>query len=367
MLRFYKQTKPILFCIVLIGIFLAPQAHAATTSTKLIEPTLSVDIPGLSFSKALFEKGDIKINYIGEYISGVYTWIVGAAALFAIVMIMIGGLQYSLGATSSESVGKGKKRIKDAVVGLVLLLSTYAILAIVNPNLVIFKGLTLESVEARILEKATSGAEGAAFGSVSRSTCDAIVSNAIQGGKCNSRQKVTSPTGAEASCGQHHWFDRGANGDFKKITNLDYKAPWGGEILAPFDGNVTYTKSTSKQKCGNKIVISGTGEASGAQISICHVKDFIGSDNQYENKRSVEQGEVIGHIGGNCCAEESAPDDWATAKNGWCNKQGTSCSDPETSEDCSCQTIEQSGNTSGPHVHITWNPAGGDLLACIDY
>jgi hypothetical protein len=45
---------------------------------------------------------------------------------------------------------------------------------------------------------------------------------------------------------------------------------------------------------------------------------------------------------------------------------GTPCSDPYTLESCDCQPAEQSGNTSGPHVHMTWK-SGGHLLACLDY
>ncbi|MBI5793550.1 hypothetical protein HZA87_00465 [Candidatus Uhrbacteria bacterium] len=73
---------------------------------------------------------------LGQYVGAVYSWLVGASTWIAIVMIMVGGLQWSFAAVSSEQIGKAKKRMMNGVVGLVLLLSTYLILATVNPNLV---------------------------------------------------------------------------------------------------------------------------------------------------------------------------------------------------------------------------------------
>ena len=76
---------------------------------------------------------------IADYINLLYTYSLGVAALIAVVMIMIGGAQYIVGARgNTEEVSKAKDRIRNAVVGLVLLLSAYLVLATVNPNLVKF-------------------------------------------------------------------------------------------------------------------------------------------------------------------------------------------------------------------------------------
>ncbi len=73
-------------------------------------------------------------NDYGEYINTAYTWLVGIAGFIAIVFIMIGGLQYAVAAGHGDTAN-AKKRIKNAVVGLVLLFSTWLILHTVNPNL----------------------------------------------------------------------------------------------------------------------------------------------------------------------------------------------------------------------------------------
>ncbi|MBI4437498.1 hypothetical protein HY631_00940 [Candidatus Uhrbacteria bacterium] len=97
-------------------------------SSKAAKVTLQVSI------------GSLKVPAdLGEYIAAVYNWLIGAATLIAIVFIMVGGLQWSFGAASAELMGKAKKRMTNGVIGLVLLLSTYFILATVNPNLLKLK------------------------------------------------------------------------------------------------------------------------------------------------------------------------------------------------------------------------------------
>ncbi len=85
---------------------------------------LQVSIGGLTTTKDL-----------GEYIATAYNWMIGTATLIAIVLIMVGGLQWSFSAVSAEMLGKAKKRMMNGVIGLVLLLSTYLILQTVNPQL----------------------------------------------------------------------------------------------------------------------------------------------------------------------------------------------------------------------------------------
>ncbi len=92
--------------------------------SKAIKAKLQVSIGSLTVPEDL-----------GEYVAAAYKWMIGASTLIAIVLIMVGGLQWTMAAVSAEQIAKAKKRIVNGVVGLVLLLSTYLILATVNPNL----------------------------------------------------------------------------------------------------------------------------------------------------------------------------------------------------------------------------------------
>ncbi len=110
-----------------------------------IIPKLSVELPGFSFSEVLEDGEYLEINFIGEYVAAWYEWLLGAAVIVATVMIMIGGVQYMIGKGAGE-VQKGKERIKNAIIGLVLLLGSYTILYTVNPKLTEFDPLSLEKI-----------------------------------------------------------------------------------------------------------------------------------------------------------------------------------------------------------------------------
>lgn len=113
-----------------------------TASSDSVSPTLNVDIPGVSFSQVLVDDGYVEVNFLAEYISGLYKYLLAIAAIFAVIMIMIGGIQYIL-----SPGGKGKDRIIGAVTGLILLFSVYLILYTVNPSTTLFEALKLKTVD----------------------------------------------------------------------------------------------------------------------------------------------------------------------------------------------------------------------------
>ena len=79
--------------------------------------------------------GTKTVNNIGQYINLIYIFLLGASIAIAIVMLMIGGLQYTLGAASPAQIEKAKERIRNAVIGLVLLILATLLLETVNPQL----------------------------------------------------------------------------------------------------------------------------------------------------------------------------------------------------------------------------------------
>lgn len=147
---------------------------------QAIEPTLSIPIPNLSFSEARFidQAGDTKkldLPFIADYVQAVYDYAVGIAAVLAATMMMIGGFQYLMAGGDSGKVSEAKKRITDALVGLVLALGAYTILTTMSDRLISLGSIRVETIKREILQ----AVEVADSGDVSvPSSGDAVCENA---------------------------------------------------------------------------------------------------------------------------------------------------------------------------------------------
>jgi hypothetical protein len=130
----------------------SPKAAAAP-------PQLNIPVPGLDFGTGVEDSGYLVIPFIGQYVSAVYKYLVGVGVIAAAVMIVYGGFLYVLGSTISK-ISSGKEIITDAIIGLVLLLGSYSLLALINPmttNLSAVKIRKITPVDADYLEKNGTG------------------------------------------------------------------------------------------------------------------------------------------------------------------------------------------------------------------
>lgn len=332
-------------------------------------PALNVPIPGLNLkgSVEVDENGYILSNMIGLYVNAIFSYGITIAAIFAVLMLTIAGFQYMTAGGDKGAVSKAKARMSNTLFGIVLLMATYSIAFLIDPRTTYFNSLGLQSVAEIQLAESTSGNEGSGTpGGVGmwenlREPYRTIVSEAKASTTCIIPDLISSPTGTLPKQGDHHWYDRGRNGDYRIISDLDWAAPWGDEILAPFEGTVTYQKQTNDTNpCGNRIYI--TSKDGSAKLTICHAKDFVATGGTFEATRSVAKGDVLGHLGGLCCSGQTSAQ--SVTK---CNAPGTACTDPTREEDCDCQLAAQAGNTTGPHVHMGWRGMPtGMFLACLE-
>ncbi|MDO8505410.1 MAG: transglycosylase SLT domain-containing protein [bacterium] len=95
----------------------------------------------------------LNVNFIGPYIVGLYKYLVGIGGIAAGIMFVWAGVKWLTSAGNAEGIGDAKKKIGGASVGLVLLLGSYVVLKLVNPELVIFKPLQVEFVDPELLEE----------------------------------------------------------------------------------------------------------------------------------------------------------------------------------------------------------------------
>ncbi len=100
-----------------------PTQNPPTTNTNY---QLNVPIPGL-------EKGEITLP---SYIKAIYKFGIGVLAIIAMGMIMIGGYQYMFSAGENiTKTGDAKDRIKNALIGLFIALTSFLLLNTINPDL----------------------------------------------------------------------------------------------------------------------------------------------------------------------------------------------------------------------------------------
>jgi hypothetical protein len=91
--------------------------------------TWEIDYPGTAPAQ----------NDLPGYIKYLYEFSFIAGTALAVLMIILGGVQWSTTSVNPATKADAKKRITNAVLGLVFLFATYAILYTINPDLVNLK------------------------------------------------------------------------------------------------------------------------------------------------------------------------------------------------------------------------------------
>jgi len=112
---------------------------------------LSVPLPGVTLTPATQSGSKVTVPFLAEYITGIYRFAVGIGTILAAIMMVYGGFRYLLAASIPE-IKNGKATIINAVVGLVVLLTSYVILRTINPALVNLQPLQMTYVEQVIIE-----------------------------------------------------------------------------------------------------------------------------------------------------------------------------------------------------------------------
>lgn len=72
---------------------------------------------------------------LATFFEYLYKYLIGAAAVLAIIEIMWGGFQISTTTDSVSQHSAGVERIKQAIIGLVLVLSPVLVFSIINPSI----------------------------------------------------------------------------------------------------------------------------------------------------------------------------------------------------------------------------------------
>ncbi|ETB64086.1 TPA: hypothetical protein DIC38_00795 [Candidatus Nomurabacteria bacterium] len=131
-----------------------------------------------------FTDETVSTNNIGQYFNVIFKFAIGLAGALAVIMIIIGGIQY-MGDESIFGKTEAKKRIFSAILGLLIALGSWAILNTIDPNLLGTKGLKVKQVSFEIVNLPDAGDNtidpdfNTGSGSYSVGTVSPSVANAV--------------------------------------------------------------------------------------------------------------------------------------------------------------------------------------------
>jgi len=177
------------------------------------------------------EEKEVSGNTIGEYIVAIYTYAIGAVGILAALFVVIGGVQWLTSAGNPEKISEAKARIIASLSGLVLILCSYLLLTIINPDLITFR-----SINTQINLPPSEGEETINPNEINCSPCDENITNS---------QKYNAACLTEEQC--------------NKLSNLGYYCNYGSkgkcdvsEITTCSEGLTFCCKSTCCENITNE-------------------------------------------------------------------------------------------------------------------
>lgn len=114
--------------------------------------SLQVKIPGMArFTEPTFTKDgttiNMNVNWIAEYIMGVYRYGISIIGILAVLAMAIGGVMWILSFGNPSIVGQAKSWITGAILGVVLALGSYILLNTINADLVRMRPIQIAYVK----------------------------------------------------------------------------------------------------------------------------------------------------------------------------------------------------------------------------
>jgi len=152
-------------------------------------PDFQIKIDTVKLTKVVCEpdldKGNsvCPVPWIGEYITGIYSYALSIAGILAAIMLMAGGVIWLISGGDASKITQAKELITGSITGLIILSASYVILYQINPDLTKMKPIMVDYVEAEDLEPASN--EGNPNNSKACDDCTTIKKITIKPGMGN--------------------------------------------------------------------------------------------------------------------------------------------------------------------------------------
>lgn len=117
-------------------------------------PKLSVSIPGFKGFREIFcettsdGKGqNCYVPWLADYIKALYVYGIGSLMILAVIVMMIGGVVWLTAGGNEQRIADAKQWINGSLLGVLIAVSSYLILNIINPALTELSPIKLASVQ----------------------------------------------------------------------------------------------------------------------------------------------------------------------------------------------------------------------------
>lgn len=160
-----KSMKKILF-LILLGAIIIPVFASAQINLNLDYPefaNITLDKEKCEQIEAGTLPGKVCGQNLNTFIAWLYYLFVGIAGLAAFIMIIWGGIQWLTSGAIPSQAGEARDKLRNAILGLLLILASFLIIQTINPQLTILNQPGLESLTGSIpvlTEKGPGGASG---------------------------------------------------------------------------------------------------------------------------------------------------------------------------------------------------------------
>ncbi len=108
-----------------------------------------ITIPGSSFKEGASSTVTASTAFIGEYIKAIYNYLLAIVGLLAAIVLMVSGIVWLTAAGNTERISQAKNWMMGSFTGLILALSSFLLLKLINPNLVNFQIQEIETITAQ--------------------------------------------------------------------------------------------------------------------------------------------------------------------------------------------------------------------------
>lgn len=115
----------------------AQTPSSTTASTVGLKYTLLEKIPGLASTDG---------SNLPVYVKAIYSTALAIVVLCALFMLSVGGFMYLTSAGNTSAMGTAKEVIFDSIIGLIIALSAWLLLNVINPDLV---NVTISGLSAK--------------------------------------------------------------------------------------------------------------------------------------------------------------------------------------------------------------------------